>query len=106
MTPEEFDRREDFITESLARLTTAQEQDRQNRVESEKWARTMLDSMKQTDEQIAATNKRLSVLFERQTELLAHQSDRIDRMDAMYSQIVHLLNLILDRLPPLAGNQT
>jgi hypothetical protein len=40
-----------------------------------------------------------------QTDLLVHQSERMDRLDNAHSdwsrQIVHLLNMILDRLPPL-----
>jgi ABC-type transporter Mla subunit MlaD len=127
MTPEEFGRKEQFIMDSLARLTAAQEQDRHDRIGFQNWSAEMFGRMDRTDQ-------RLAQLFDRQTELLAHQSARIDRMDgvigridntmnrienginrienginridAAQSQILHLLNLILDRLPPLRGNET
>jgi hypothetical protein len=49
--------------------------------------------------------KRLSDLQAQQADLLVHQSERMDRFDKVQAdltrQIVHLLNMILDRLPPL-----
>ena len=101
MTPEEWDRKEKFITESLARLSAGQEQDRQDRLDFEKSAREM--------------DARLARLFEQQTQLIAHQSERMDHAQKMYDRwmrhnedfqrrALHLLNLILDRLPPLSQN--
>jgi hypothetical protein len=104
MIPEELNRTFQFIADSQARLTAAQEQDREDRVQFEHWAKG---------------------LFNRQTELLEHQSRRMDRLDKFYEdwlaqnhdfqqqvlrfqeralqfqeRAVHLLNMILDRLPP------
>jgi hypothetical protein len=85
MTPEERERTMDFITASLARLSAAQEQDRENRLAFEAWSKQMLVQT---------------------VQLLDHQSRRMDRMDKVYEkalkqneQALHLLNMILDRLP-------
>jgi hypothetical protein len=89
MTPEELNRTIEFIIESQARLATAQEQDRQDRIQFENWS------------------KGLSAQVVR---LLDHQSQRMDRFDKFYAdwlrqnadfqrQALQLLNLILDRLP-------
>jgi hypothetical protein len=89
MTPEELNRTIEFIVESQARLAAAQEQDRQDRIRFENWS------------------KGLSAQVVR---LLDHQSQRMDRIDKFYDdwlrqnadfqkQALHLLNLILDRLP-------
>jgi hypothetical protein len=97
MTPEELDRKIEFIIESQARLAAAQEQDRQDRIAFETWS------------------KGLSVQVIRLLEL---QSRRMDRLDKFYEdwliqnhdfqrqaldfqrQALHLLHKILDRLPP------
>jgi hypothetical protein len=70
MTPE-LQRNMEFITASLARLSAHQEQ-------FEAWTK----------------------------DLLVHHSERMDRMDKIYEQalrqneqVLHLLNMILDRLP-------
>ena len=74
----------DRTNASLDRLEAAQEEDRREN-------KKML--------------KRLSDLQAQQADLLVHQSERMDRLDKVQSdltrQIVHLLNMILDRLPPL-----
>ena len=80
MTPEETQRNIDFIIASLAKLTAAQEtHDR------------LLQQMAKTQHQMS--------------ELLVHQSERMDRSDRVHeelsSDIKRLLNTILDRLPPL-----
>jgi hypothetical protein len=84
MTPEETQRNIDFIISSLARLTAAQE------------TTTRRDD--RLFQQIAKTQRQMS-------ELLVHQSERIDRFDRVHeelsSDIKRLLNIILDRLPPL-----
>jgi hypothetical protein len=98
MTPEELNRTIEFIVQSQARLATAQEQDRE-------WTRDLLAQMERTDQQLAR-------ILNRQTELLDHQSQRMDRLDKFYEdwlrenrdfqrQALHLLNTILDRLPPM-----
>jgi hypothetical protein len=88
-------------------LAAAQERDRQDRVQFEDWSKGLF--------------ARLAKMDEMQGQLLIHQSQRIDRMDRIYDrmdriyersvaqgeqmldlqrQALHLLNLILDRLPP------
>jgi hypothetical protein len=104
MTPEELNRTVEFIVASQARLAAAQEQDRHDRLEFEKWSKRSLDDHKQL-------MGRLAQLSDRQTELLDHQSQRMDRLDNLHAdwlvrnedfqkQALHLLNLILDRLLP------
>ena len=84
MTPEETQRNIDFIIASLARLTAAQE--------------TSARRHDRLFRQIAKTQRQMS-------ELLVHQSERMDRSDRLHeelsSDIKRLLNMILDRLPPL-----
>ena len=107
MTPE-LKRTIEFIVESQARLAAAQEQDRHDRLEFEKWSKERLDKLDGVVERLA----QLSV---RQTELLSHQSERMDRLDKLQAdwlvqnedfqkQALHLLNRILDRLPPRSVN--
>ena len=80
MTPEETQRNIDFIIASLAKLTAAQE------------------THDRLFQQMAKTQHQMS-------ELLVHQSERMDRSDRVHeelsSDIKRLLNTILDRLPPL-----
>jgi hypothetical protein len=87
MTPEETQRNIDFIIASLARLTATQE------------------THDRLFQQMAKTQRQMS-------ELLVHQSERMDRSDRVHeelsrvheelsSDIKRLLNMILDRLPPL-----
>lgn len=96
MSPEELNRTIEFIVESQARLAAAQEQDRQDRIEFERWAKEI--------------NSRIARLIE-------VESERLDRADRLYRDIVgevrefrsettefqrqavDLLNLILNRLP-------
>jgi hypothetical protein len=110
MTPEELDRNIEFIIESQARLAAAQEKDRHDRIETAKWAKRHFD--------------RIDRLIEIQSQLLVHHSERMDRLDRFYKdwlkqigdsqeralrfqqqaldfqkQALHLLNMILDRLP-------
>jgi len=68
MTPEELNRTINFIVESQARLSAAQEQDRVDRIEFEKWSRSLLTQM-------AVDRQELN-------QLLQSQSRRIDSADA------------------------
>jgi hypothetical protein len=125
MSSQEFDEKMAVVTATLDRLAAAQEQDRRDRVEFEQWAKTMLESIEASNATMIQTDARLARLFEWQTQLLALQSERMDRMDQqrlqdaarlthiekvykdlmeenrdLQRQTLHLLNLILDRLPP------
>jgi hypothetical protein len=99
MSPEELNRTIEFIVQSQARLAAAQEQDRQDRLNSER------DRMK-----FEEWSKGITAQVVR---LLDHQSQRMDRLDKFYQaalgkmddfqrQALLLLNLIFDRLPPAA----
>src|SRR4051812_29967383 len=77
MTPEELNRTIEFILQSQARLAAAQEQDRQDRIRFEEWSKELFA-------QIEWREERLSRLFEQQTQLLEHQSQRMDRLDKFY----------------------
>jgi hypothetical protein len=103
MTPEELNRTMEFIAASQARPAAAQEQDRQDRVEFEKWSRRM--------------NSRLADIQRQQADLI-HQSERLDwaenfhlefarqiedfrkQNENLVSQAIRLLNMILDRMRP------
>lgn len=63
MTPEELNRKIEFIIESHARLAAAQEQDRRNRIKFEVWAKSLIDKV---------------------IQLTDHQIGRIDRLDKMH----------------------
>ena len=100
MTPEELNRTIEFIIETQARLAAGQEQDRRDRIEFPEWSKDLSAQV---------------------VRLLNQQSQRLDRLDKFYEdglkqngdfqqQVVdlqrralHLLNLILDRLPPAPG---
>ena len=105
MTPEELNRTIEFIvasqaqiaasvdriTVSVDRLAAAQEEDRRESKAATARHEKMLN--------------RLADLQAQQADLLVRQSQRMDRLDEVHAdlnrQIVHLLNMILDRLPPL-----
>jgi hypothetical protein len=67
MTPEELNRTIEFIVQSQARLSAAQEQDRVNRLQAEK--------------KFKAFDRRLAKLFEVQVDLLKSHSDRLNRFE-------------------------
>jgi len=122
MTPEELDKKIEFIIESQARLAAAQEQDRADRIVFQQWSEGL--------------SNRMARLLEHQSQLLEHQSGRMDRLDKFYEdwllqdrdfqerslnfqqqalnfqqqalsfqqQALRLLNMILDRLPPASQN--
>ena len=103
MIPEDLPRTMQFIVESQARLAAAQEQDRHDRVKFEEWSKALHDRLARVAEHQAQ-------LLDGQTGLVDHQSQRMDRLDKLYEdwlrqnadfhkQVLHLLNMILDRLP-------
>jgi hypothetical protein len=71
MTPEELNRTIEFIIQSQARLAAAQEQDRIDRLESEK-------ARLQSEKELKAFDARLAGLFEIQVQLLESQTRRLD----------------------------
>lgn len=81
----------DRTNATVDRIVAAQEEDRQESKAAIARHEKMLN--------------RLADLEAQQAALLVHQSERMDRLDKEHAeltrQIVHLLNMILDRLPPL-----
>src|SRR5437763_6180218 len=91
MTPEERNRTIEFIIQSQARLAAAQEQDRIDRVQSEK--------------ELKAFDQRLASLFELQVRLLEHQTHRLDEFEKesqaaqrRHEETMGRLDGILDKL--------
>ena len=105
MTPEEFNRTMEFIAASQAQITASLDRT------TARLDRTTvsLDRLEAAQEEDRRENKkmltRLADLQAQQADLFLRQSERMDRLDKVHAdltrQIVHLLNMILDRLPPL-----
>jgi nitrous oxide reductase len=74
MTPEELNRTIDFIIQSQARLAAAQEQDRADRLEFQKWSKDF--------------NRQVMELIQKQNQLLEIQSRRLDEHDRQFSKIL------------------
>jgi hypothetical protein len=74
MTPEELNRAIEFIVQSQARLAAAQEQDRTDRLNSEK-------ERIEAEKELKAFDQRLAKLFEMQVELLKTQTERLSRFE-------------------------
>jgi hypothetical protein len=110
MNQEELNRTMEFIIASQARLAAAQEQDRLHRVQFQQWAESNATRLERL-------TTRVIHLQDQQGQLLIHQSERMDRLDKFYedwlrknddfqTQALRLLNMILDRLPPVSGHGT
>lgn len=67
MTSDELNRTIDFIIQSQARLTAAQEQDRADRIKFEEWSKSLFARMDSNHERLG--------------EILAIQSRRLDRAE-------------------------
>ena len=81
MTPEELHRTIEFIVESQARLTAAQQLDREDRIEFEKWSKGLLAQIA-TDRTLALELLKVqSSRLDRSEELLNVQSSRLDRAE-------------------------
>jgi hypothetical protein len=112
MTPEELNRTMEFIVASQAQITASLDRTTV-RLDRTSASLDRLEAAQEEDrrESKAATTrhermlKQLADLQAQQADLLVHQSERMDRLDRVHAdltrQIVHLLNMILDRLPPL-----
>jgi len=105
MTPEELNRTMEFIAASQAQTNASQ-----TRINAslDRLAAAQEEDRRESKAAIARHEKmlkRLTDLQAQQTDLLVHQSERMDRLDRVHAdltwQILHLLNMILDRLPPL-----
>jgi hypothetical protein len=98
MTSEELNRAMEFIIASQSRLSAAQEQDRADRLAAQ-------------DERVAFENWSKGITSQ-VVQVLDLQSPRLDRQERFYDeseafqrQALHLLNLILDRLPPAPAHE-
>lgn len=74
MTPEELNRTIEFIIQSQARLAAAQEQDRIDRLQSEK-------ERLQSEKELKAFDRRLAGLLDVQVRLLESQTRRLDEYE-------------------------
>jgi hypothetical protein len=98
MTSEELNRTIEFIVASQSRLSAAQEQDRQDRVAFEKWSKNLTV-------QVVRVLDHQSSRLDRQDKLLDRQDKFFEETRAFQRQALHLLNLILDRLPPASKHE-
>jgi hypothetical protein len=78
MTPEELNRKIEFIVDSQARLAAAQEQDRQDRVKFEEWSKGLLAQITRTNDRLSKTDDRLSHTDDRLSQMLSDQSRILD----------------------------
>jgi hypothetical protein len=78
MTPEELNRKIEFIVDSQARLAAAQEQDRQDRVKFEEWSKGLLAQITRTNDRLSQTDDRLSQTDDRLSQMLSDQSRILD----------------------------
>jgi hypothetical protein len=93
MTPEELNRKIEFIVDSQARLAAAQEQDRQDRVKFEEWSKGLLAQITRTNDRLSKTDDRLS-----------HTDDRLSQMLSDQSRILDGQSHILDDQSPILGD--
>jgi hypothetical protein len=78
MTPEELNRKIEFIVDSQARLAAAQEQDRQDRVKFEEWSKGLLAQITRTNDRLSQTDDRFSHTDDRLSQMLSDQSRILD----------------------------
>jgi hypothetical protein len=115
MTPEELDREIESIIQSQARLAAAQEQDREDRIKFEEWSKNLHDKVIRLTEHQSRRMDRLDKMYDDwsrrhddfekgvfhfQDESRDFQRQLLD----LQRQALRLLNLILDRLPPVPSN--
>jgi hypothetical protein len=81
MTPEELNRTIEFIIQSQARLAAAQEQDRIDRLESEKARLESEKARLQSEKEFKSFDLRLAGLFEIQVRLLESHTRRLDEYE-------------------------
>src|SRR5262249_55901244 len=77
MTPEELNKKTEFILETLARLTAAQEEERQSRLEFQEWSKGVtLRLIELADLQ--------SLRLDRQEQRLDQQQQHLDQQEKFY----------------------
>ena len=89
MTPEELNRKIEFIVESQARLAAAQEQDRQDRVKFEEWSKGLLAQITRTNDRLSQTDDRLSQTDDHLSQMLSDQSRILDDHSRMLGDLSH-----------------
>ena len=99
MSPEELNRKVEFLIENQAKFAIRQERDHAMLVRGfDRLTRDVAD-LRQTTAQFQMSA----------AELIVIHSNRLERQDKIQEtvlrQIVHLLNLILDRLPPASTHE-
>jgi hypothetical protein len=105
MTPEEFDRRMEFILDSQAAFAASQEHDHE----------LVIKGFQSLTNDVAELRESTARFQSFAAELITIQSERMDRMDKFHAEVqqqvidlqrqtLHLLNLILERLLPKSDN--
>ena len=100
MTPEELNRTIEFIIETQARLAAGQEQDRRDRIEFQEWSKDLSAQVVRLLNQQSQRLDRLDKFYE---DWLKQNGDFQQQVVDLQRRALHLLNLILDRLPPAPG---
>ena len=107
MSPEELNRKVDFLIQYQADFALRQERDHEMLVRGLDRLTLDIGDLRQSTAQFQQATAQFQTSA---TELITIQSDRLDRQDkfqqAMLRQTLHLLNLILDRLPPAPARET
>ena len=101
MTPEELNRTIEFIIETQARLAAGQEQDRRDRIEFQEWSKDLSAQVVRLLNQQSQRLDRLDKFYE---DWLKQNGDFQQQVVDLQRRALHLLNLILDRLPPAPRN--
>ena len=106
MSPEELNRKVEFLIENQAEFAIRQERDHEMLVRGfDRLTRDVAD-LRRTTTQFQQTTAQFQMSV---AELIAIHSNRLERQDKIQEtvlrQIVHLLNLILDRLPPATTHE-
>ena len=105
MTSEELNRAIEFILASQSRLYAAQEQDREDRIAFEKWSKNLTVQVVRVLDHQSSRLDRQDMLLDRQDKFYKEQDKFNKETEAFQRQALHLLNMILDRLPPAATHE-
>ena len=106
MSPEELDRKVEFLIQYQAEFAIRQERDHEMLVGGFVRLTHDVSELKQTMAQFQQATAQFQMSA---AELITLHSNRIERLDkfqeAALRQALHLLNLILDRLPPASTHE-
>ena len=100
MSPEKLNRTIEFIIESQARLAIAQEQDRERRLEVQNLTVQVVRLVDHQSSRLDRQDEFYRDSLKQNGEFQNKTLERQDQMLQLQGQALHLLHLILDRLPP------